>query len=87
MSLAHLRADLDAHLAARPVQPCPVGDMSPEQYAKWSHTLARWAIKRETLENLAAGIEKTQPLTHGPACTPRADYHYRGQMPRKRSAA
>lgn len=34
MSLAHLRADLDAHLAARPVQPCPVADMSPEQYAK-----------------------------------------------------
>lgn len=88
MSLSHLQADLDAHLAARPVQPCPVSQMTPEQYAAWSRDLAAWANKRDTLANLAAGIPKTLVVRRAPACLPKADdYYYRGTMPRRRNAA
>ena len=87
MSLSHLQADLDAHLAARPVEVCPPGQMSPEQYAEWSPLFAAWAVKKETLLRLLEGIPKTLVVRRAPACLPKADYYYRGPMPRRRKAA
>lgn len=88
MSLAHLQADLDAHQATRPVQPCPIAEMTDQQYSEWQALMGPWAAKKATLVGLLEGVTKTQPLDRNPrACTPPADYHYRGPMPRKRKAA
>lgn len=88
MSLAHLQADLDAHQATRPVQPCPIAEMTPEQYTEWQSLMAPWCLKKAAIVGLLEGVTKTQPLPQRmQGCTPKADYYYRGQMPRKRSAA
>ena len=89
MTLPDFQAQLDAHLATRPVTPCAVIDMTPDQYAEWSHELARWALKRDTLRGLtetaAHPIEYKRPA---PRCTPRADdYYYREPLKRRRKAA
>lgn len=86
MSLTNLKAQLDAHLAARPVQPCPVRDMTPRQYSDWSWDLAEWADKKAVLSGLVESFGiVTPPLNHQPSCSPAADYQWR-DMRRKRVA-
>lgn len=79
-----MNQEIIAHLASRPIQPCPVSQMTPSQYSKWSHELALWAIKKEHL----LGPDVTVALNPNyPSCTPRADYEFRDIPGRKRSMA
>ena len=74
MNLAELQAELQAHLQHRPVQPCPVSDMTPKQYARWSHELGAWAEAKDALLSLidSFGI-RMEFKRQAPQCSPKAD--------------
>jgi hypothetical protein len=79
---------LTAHLDARPIQPCPVHEMTPEQYAGWSHALARWTNTRDRLQSeVDTGRFRMIFERKAPTCLPKSDYIYREPMPRKRKRA